>query len=148
MSLQKHQYYAQPRNAFWPLMARLLNRSPTTSYEARTSMLVEHRIALWDVCAAAVRPGSLDAAICRDSVVANKFTAFFSANPAIELICFNGRKASDLYRGLVFPGLPTVAASLPAVTLPSTSPAHASLSFEEKHRAWRCALQSTTLTVS
>ena len=145
MSLQKRQYYAQPRNAFWPLMARLLNGSATTSYEARTSMLIEHRIALWDVCATAVRTGSLDAAICRESVVANKFALFFSSNATIELICFNGRKAADLYRRLVTPTLPASAARLPTVTLPSTSPAHASQSFEEKLRMWQRAVQINTL---
>ena len=145
MSLQKRQYYAQPRNAFWPLMARLLNGSATTSYEARTSMLVEHRIALWDVCATAVRPGSLDAAIRRDSVVANKFAAFFNGYVSIELICFNGQKAADLYRRLVAPTLPGPAARLATLTLPSTSPAHASQSFAEKLCLWQRALQLITL---
>lgn len=145
MSLQKKQYYAQPRNAFWPLMAKLMDGSAITSYENRTAMLIEHRVALWDVCAAAVRPGSLDAAIRRDSVVANKFAAFFNGYVSIELICFNGQKAADLYRRLVAPTLPGPAARLATLTLPSTSPAHASQSFAEKLCLWQRALQLITL---
>ncbi|OZA12577.1 MAG: DNA-deoxyinosine glycosylase, partial [Hydrogenophilales bacterium 17-62-8] len=62
VSLQRQQYYAQPQNAFWKIMGRLFDAGPELAYAERTQRLVENGIALWDVCASAQRPGSLDAA--------------------------------------------------------------------------------------
>jgi hypoxanthine-DNA glycosylase len=135
MSLARREYYALPRNAFWPIMGRLVGAAPELPYAERLRRLTAHRIALWDVCASAFRPGSLDAAILPGSVVANDFPAFFAAHPGLALICFNGAKAADLFARL--------AAAPPAIgraRLPSTSPAHAGLPFADKLARWRHAL--------
>lgn len=137
MSLRQSQYYAQPRNAFWPLMEALLGIVAVAPYEQRTRRLAELGIALWDVCAAACRPGSLDAAIVRDSVVANDFAAFLAVHRSIGLVCFNGAKAAELYRRAVWPALPAAARGIRCEILPSTSPAHAAMSFGEKRERWR-----------
>ena len=63
ISLQRGEYFGNPRNAFWPVMAELLGRPAGEDYAARTRMLLEARIAVWDVLARALRPGSLDASI-------------------------------------------------------------------------------------
>ena len=118
MSLARREYYAQPRNAFWPIMGRLVGAAPELPYAERL-----------------LRPGSLDAAILPGSVVANDFPAFFAAHPGLALICFNGAKAADLFARL--------AAAPPAIgraRLPSTSPAHAGLPFADKLARWRHAL--------
>jgi TDG/mug DNA glycosylase family protein len=94
-------------------------------------------IALWDVAAAAVRPGSLDAAIVHTSVEANDFAAFFARYPGIGVVFFNGAKAEELYRRLVLPKLEQPYASLPTQRLPSTSPAHAAMPYAAKLEAWR-----------
>jgi hypoxanthine-DNA glycosylase len=107
VSLQRQQYYALPQNTFWKIMGRLFGAGPELPYAERTQCLVQNAIALWDVCAAAHRPGSLDAAIVHASVVPNDFSAFIASHPGIGLICFNGGKAADLYRRLVLPNLPT-----------------------------------------
>jgi len=88
-------------------------------------------VALWDVCAAATRPGSLDLSIQRGSEVPNDFAAFLAAHPHIKLICFNGAKAAALFREHVKPSV-----SVECIDLPSTSPAHAAMSFEEKVKRW------------
>lgn len=136
-SLRQQQYYAQSRNAFWRIMGELVGAGPELPYPRRLEVLVEHRIALWDVCAAAERAGALDAAIRRASVVPNDFVAFFGEHPSIELVCFNGQTAASLYRQLVMPGLPAEFAAIEQRALPSTSPAHAALSFERKLERWR-----------
>lgn len=136
MSLQRQQYYALPHNAFWKIMGRIADAGPELPYALRTQRLVERRIALWDVCASACRSGSLDAAIVHDSVVPNAFAAFFAQHRAIELICFNGSKAAELYRRLVLPALPSNAREIRREILPSTSPAHAALNFEAKLERW------------
>ncbi len=140
VSLQRQQYYAQPQNAFWKIMGRLFGAGPELPYEARTQRLVRSGVALWDVCAAARRPGSLDAAIVHSSVVPNDLAAFIASHPGIGLICFNGAKAADLYRRLVLPGLPAALGAIRYETLPSTSPAHAAMPFEQKLARWAAVL--------
>jgi hypoxanthine-DNA glycosylase len=135
-SLRERQYYAQPRNDFWRIMGALADAAPDLPYVQRLGALEAHRIALWDVCASARRPGSLDASILLGSVVPNDFAAFLPAHPQIRLICFNGRTAADLYRRFVLPNLPASLQSIRCETLPSTSPAHAAMRFEEKLARW------------
>jgi hypoxanthine-DNA glycosylase len=129
-SLAKGQYYAHPRNAFWPLMSALLGEPQRSDYAARLDMLLRHGVALWDVAAACEREGSGDAAI-RD-VIVNDFPAFFAAHPAIRRVYFNGGKAWALYRQHV---LPTVDGYV-CERLGSTSPAHV-ISFEARLMDWR-----------
>ncbi len=138
-SLAAGEYYAHPRNAFWSLMGELAGAGPGLPYAQRCERLIAAGIALWDVCAAAHRPGSLDAAIDLASVEPNDFASLFSRNPSLALVAFNGAKAAELYRRHVLPTL-GAAARLPQVVLPSTSPAHAGRSVESKLRAWRAAL--------
>lgn len=140
VSLQRQQYYAQPQNAFWAIMERLFGAGPELPYTERGKRLMQHGIALWDVCAAAQRPGSLDAAIVHSSVVPNDFASFLEIHPNIDLICFNGSKAADLYGRLVLPGLPASGCVTRYATLPSTSPAHAAMRFEEKLTRWSAVL--------
>lgn len=135
-SLQLRQYYGQPRNAFWGIMGRLFNAGPELPYAERTQRLVDSRVALWDVCAAAHRPGSLDSSISRASVVTNAFAEFLGEHRRIGLICFNGSTAAALYSRTVLPDLRKPFRDIPIKTLPSTSPAHASMSFDEKLSRW------------
>lgn len=135
-SLRQQQYYAQPQNAFWKIMGRLFDAGPELPYNERARRLVAHGVALWDVCAVAQRPGSLDASIVHASVVPNDFAAFIASHPRLRLVCFNGAKAAELYRGLVLPDLSPTLRAIECETLPSTSPAHASMRFEEKLARW------------
>jgi TDG/mug DNA glycosylase family protein len=136
-SLEKNQYYAHPRNNFWPIMGRLLDANLDVPYAKRKQILKKNRIALWDVAAAAHRPGSLDSSIVGKSVVVNDFRRFFRTHPRIRLVCFNGAKAAALYRRR---GLPMLGSEYPGIRyqrLPSTSPAHAAMSFDRKLARWR-----------
>lgn len=139
-SLAMRQYYAQPRNAFWKITGELLGFDPALDYAARCAALVARRVALWDVCAAAVRPGSLDARIRRDSVVPNDFAAFLREHRGISRLCFNGSAACEMFERLVLPTLPATLQALPRIRLPSTSPAHAGMRHADKLVGWREAL--------
>lgn len=134
MSLERRQYYAQPRNAFWPIMGALFDAGPQHAYEERLLRLQDSRVALWDVCASAKRPGSLDHRIDLASVTPNDFTGFLAEHGDIALICFNGATAGRLFNRLVAPGLDRPPTTL---QLPSTSPAHAALGFASKLEKWR-----------
>ena len=142
VSLQQQQYYAHPHNAFWKIMGNLFGAGPKLPYAERAQRLLENGIALWDVCAAAQRPGSLDAAIVHASVVPNDFAAFIESHQDIALISFNGSKAADLYRRWVLPGLPATGCAIHTETLPSTSAAHAAMTFEDKLARWSAVLES------
>jgi hypoxanthine-DNA glycosylase len=137
VSLQHGQYYAQPQNTFWRLMGALFDAGPELPYGERAARLVEQRVALWDVCRAAVRPGSLDTSIDVASVVPNDLDAFLGEHARIGLVCFNGATAARLYSRLVLPRLRAAAQNLRCELLPSTSPAHATLRFEQKLERWR-----------
>ncbi len=139
-SLAESRYYAQPQNAFWRIMGALYGAGPELPYADRLQRLLDARIALWDVVAAAVRPGSLDSRIRRDTVEVNDFAAFLAAHREIERICFNGKTAAELFRRRVLPGLGPHVPDIVHV-LPSTSPAHAGMPFARKLDAWRQGLR-------
>ena len=133
-SLQQHQYYAHPQNAFWPIMESLLGPFGT-DYSRRALGLMRVGIAVWDVLAAAPREGALDTRIERARAVPNDFTAFYLMHPGIVALCFNGTGAAQLYRRLVVPGLSAEHRALPEHVLPSTSPTR-TLSRQMKQQAW------------
>ena len=137
-SLEAGQYYAHPMNAFWRILGRVLGADFDVPYAERKRLLKRHRIALWDVVAAAHRPGSLDADIVHASIAINDFARFFRSHPGIRLVCLNGGKAAELYRRRVLPTLGSCAA-IPHLRLPSTSPAHAAMPFARKLARWRVA---------
>jgi hypoxanthine-DNA glycosylase len=139
-SLELGEYYAQPRNAFWQIMEHLFGAEPVLPYQARLERLRSHGVAVWDVLAAGERAGSLDSAIVASSIVINDFRTFFGRHGAIGLVCFNGQKAADLYRRHAQPTLSARVAALEKHVLPSTSPAHAALSFEQKLERWTAVL--------
>ena len=134
-SLDAQQYYAHPRNAFWPIQQALWGISAQASYTQRVQVLQASGVAVWDVLAACKREGSLDSAIDSDSVKINDFKCFFDEYRHIKAVFFNGATAENYFKKYVL-----VKISLPALVLkrlPSTSPAHASLSFEKKLAQWQ-----------
>jgi hypoxanthine-DNA glycosylase len=139
-SLEAHEYYAQPYNAFWRIMGELFGARRELPYATRLERLRAHGIAVWDVLAAGERPGSLDAAIVPASVVVNDFDSFFARHRQIRLICFNGNTAATLFRRKVLPDLAPEWAAIERQALPSTSPAYASLRFEQKLARWSAVL--------
>lgn len=133
-SLQAAQYYAHPRNAFWPLMGALLGDAglPALAYAQRLEALRRHRVALWDAVAACRREGSLDTAI--EDAEPSDLAALVARMPGLRAVACNGSLA---YRQtLLALGEPGV----PVLRLPSTSPAHAGRSQADKIEAWRAAL--------
>ncbi|WP_432741944.1 DNA-deoxyinosine glycosylase [Methylobacter sp. G7] len=138
-SLTANQYYANRRNAFWKVMAEIVKFDPGASYEIRLQALKTGRIALWDVLQSCTRVGSLDARIDANSISANDFQSFFRRHENIRAVFFNGAKAESAYRQHVLPTVSSVAVSY--IRLPSTSPAHASLSYEQKLQLWQAALR-------
>jgi len=149
-SLQAAQYYAHPRNAFWPILISIIH-DHTPNFEAtkqwdynqRLQLACDHGYALWDVLAQCERPGSLDSKILRQSEIANPINVWLEKSPSIARICFNGKTAAALFNRHIQQKLsPTVLERpLQFFTLPSSSPAMASLNLEQKKMAWLEALE-------
>jgi len=137
-SLEMQQYYAHPYNAFWKLIQLIFDVGDVEMpYIRRVRILTSNQIALWDVLAAAKRPGSLDSSIEHASARANDFAGFFRAHRRIRRVFFNGRKAEEMYRRFVLPELGAEFAAIRYECLPSTSPAHAGMPFAKKLGKWR-----------
>jgi hypoxanthine-DNA glycosylase len=135
LSLEAGQYYANPRNAFWPITGELFGFDAADDYETRLAALQSARVAIWDVLHSCRRVGSLDAKIEPKSVVANDFGQLFAAYPAITRVCFNGSAAQQLFsRRVDVDGDCDV--SKECLLLPSTSPARA-MPAGRKLQAWR-----------
>jgi hypoxanthine-DNA glycosylase len=135
-SLAAHQYYANPRNAFWPITGELFGFDAGAPYESRLAALRARGVALWDVLRSCRRPGSADSAFDPKSLVVNDFAALFADYPGITRVYFNGAKAAELYRRLAHP-----VERLRFQRLPSSSPAHATRA-GVKRAAWRALLPS------
>ncbi len=144
-SLSERQYYAHPRNAFWRIMGEMLEFDFGEPYIERCNILKNRGIALWDVLASSRRPGSLDSSIDVGSARANDFSSLFKRHQEIKLICFNGKKSRDLFTRLVLRNV-AAAQDLKLVTLPSSSPAHAAMRYEDKLSRWSIIGQYADLT--
>lgn len=128
-SLELQQYYGHPQNAFWKILFKLFNDAFSSNYDDKKSLATKHNIAIWDVCYTAIRKGSLDSAIKKESP--NRINELIAGNPSICTIAFNGQKAARLYDKYF-----SKFDNINYITLLSTSPANAKYSFEEKLKDW------------
>jgi hypoxanthine-DNA glycosylase len=131
-SIRLQQYYAHPRNQFWPIIYALHDSVPSMDYEERTAFILSKQIALWDVVSHCERIGSLDTDI--KNPIMNDFIHLFSEFPNIRTLYFNGGKAYDLFLRFAAPNLLLKGYSYHK--LPSSSPAY-TLSFENKLNKWK-----------
>jgi len=133
-SLEQAQYYAHPQNLFWKIMEDNFLCDFNAPYGQRITCLTNHHIALWDVLASCYRPGSLDSDIAKPSP--NPISQFVSDHPSLERILLNGKSAEKWFRKF-FPNFDAI----DVLTVPSTSPANASVPRPEKQGQWKKALQ-------
>jgi TDG/mug DNA glycosylase family protein len=131
-SLRRQQYYAHPRNLFWDMMGAVCGAGRDNTYAERVAVVRGHGIALWDVVGSCSRVGSMDADIRPGGFTVNDFRSFLARYP-INCIFFDGAKAAELFRRHV---LPTLTEPPELIVLPSTSPANARISKQEKVGRW------------
>ena len=142
-SLEASEYYAHPQNAFWRIMGEFFGAGPDVPYAKRTALLKRNNIAVWDVLASSDRPGSMDSDIDIATAKPNDFASFLRTYSTIRLVCFNGQKAARMFKDMVLSRHNGLQPDLRYETLPSTSPAFAAMSFEEKLRKWSIVLQGS-----
>lgn len=140
-SLAANQYYAHRRNAFWPIIAQLLQIHSDAPYAERITALQSSPIALWDVLKSCKRSGSLDSSIEADTQISNDFQSFFAVHTKITHVFFNGGKAEACFKRYVLAENDLCRMKLSR--LPSTSPANARLSFDDKCKIWHEMIYAT-----
>ena len=127
-SLAAQQYYAHPRNALWPILSALTGEDLAgLPYAGRLPRLLAHGFGLWDVLGACEREGSLDSAIRQPA--ANNFARLRELCPLLETVGFNGQTSGKFAPQFAAEGYRTL-------VLPSTSPAHAAMPFDQKLADW------------
>ncbi|MCM5677977.1 DNA-deoxyinosine glycosylase [Schlegelella sp. S2-27] len=128
-SLQAQQYYAHPRNHFWPILSAIwdIDLRPLP-YEQRLDVVRKRGLGIWDVYGGCRREGSLDSAI--EDAEPNDLAGLKASLPQLQAFAHNGGESARSMRI-------TRALGLAVYRLPSTSPANASWSFERKLAAWR-----------
>ena len=133
-SLEKQQYYGNPRNHFWGIIGELTGTIVPEQYEERLALVKKHGIGLWDVIQACERVGSLDSNIKNE--IPNDFVALFEQYPQIEAVVFNGTKAHDVFKKKLGFELLT---GRDYYKMPSTSPVPGRniKTFAEKVEIWR-----------
>lgn len=131
-SWQQGFYYGHPQNRFWPLMARLTNKECPETIEEKKTLILNSRLALWDVLEDCTIEGASDASI-RNPVPVD--LASVLKKTKIQAVFCNGAKSHELYKKFLFP-----LSGIEAVRLPSTSPANAAFSPERLYQEWSKAL--------
>ena len=132
-SLADAQYYAHPRNAFWPILFDIFGQMPHNDYIRKMDLIRGNRLALWDAAACCYREGSLGSNM-RD-IVYNDFSALYAQCPGIRTVLCNGGTAHTLFMKSGFAGDRRV------IRMPSTSPAY-TMPYEKKLSVWKETLLS------
>ena len=115
-------YYGHPRNRFWPVLAALFGEEAPETVDERRSFLIRHRIALWDVLASCEIVGADDGSIREPEP--NDMSVILEVAD-IAAVFTTGGKATKLYEKLCLP-----LCGVPAIGLPSTSPANCACSMD------------------
>lgn len=133
LSIAVNQYYGHPRNRFWKVLFDIYNVEHQIDYSARINFALMHQIAIWDVAHSAFRKGSMDVDI--KDVVPNAIDDLLDNYPSIQKVIFNGKKAEQLFKQFF-----EQRNSIQYFSLPSTSPANASYSYEKLYSIWSEAI--------
>jgi hypoxanthine-DNA glycosylase len=133
-SLAAQQYYAHPRNQFWPLLGAIWGLDlRALPYRDRLAFAKARGLGLWDVYRACRREGSLDSAI--EAAEPNDLASLRRRAPRLQAVAHNGGESARARRV-------TAALGVAVYRLPSSSPAHASWSFERKLAAWQAVFRA------
>ncbi|HEX5711360.1 MAG TPA: DNA-deoxyinosine glycosylase [Sulfuricurvum sp.] len=124
-------YYAHPRNAFWPIIEKIFNVKLRDN-EEKKQFCLEKGIGLWDVIGSCERSNSSDTNL--KNCIPNDFKTLLHDYPNVQALGFTGKKSYDLFQKY-FKDL-----EIKKGLLPSTSPAHAAMKFEEKKAFYKTFL--------
>ncbi|MBQ4546583.1 MAG: DNA-deoxyinosine glycosylase [Oscillospiraceae bacterium] len=122
-------YYSHPRNRFWPVLAKIFGEDVPETPEEKANFALRHKIALWDVLAECDIESASDSSI--KNAVPNDISIILNSTD-IKAIFTTGTTAAKFYKKFIEPE-----SKIPAIALPSTSPANAKVKFEELVEEYR-----------
>jgi len=134
-SIELAEYYGHPRNRFWKIISTITNTTLPETYSEKQTLLLNNGIGVWDVANNAIRKGSLDNDI-KDEVP-NDINKFIDEHKGLKTICFNGKKSEALFNKYFKRN-----ENLNYISLPSSSPANARITFEDICTVWKQMLLS------
>jgi hypoxanthine-DNA glycosylase len=129
-SLALNEYYGHAQNKFWRVISAVTRNELPSNYPDKKNLLKKMKIGIWDVTHNAIRKGSLDSAI--KSEQPNDLENFITKHKKLRVIGFNGQKAEALYNKYF-----KKIEGIRYITLPSTSPANAGISFDNICLSWK-----------
>ncbi len=122
-------FYGHPQNRFWTVVAEIYGYEKPQTVEDKKKLILENKLALWDVIQSCEIEGSADSTI--SNVTANDLSVIIS-NSKVDRIFVNGKTAEKYYNKYTYPKT-----GIKAICLPSTSPANAAWSIERLVEAWK-----------
>lgn len=128
-------YYGHPQNRFWKVLAKLLNWKEPVTIEEKKKMLLENKIAVWDVLESCDIQGSSDSSI-KNPVAADIPGLLQKTN--IRKIYVNGTTAGKYYKKYILPKT-----GMEAIVLQSTSPLNCRYNLDKLAENWSVILQET-----
>lgn len=121
-------FYGHPKNRFWPVLSKVFDCDTPTDIGSKREFAISHNIALWDVIESCEIIGSSDSSI--RNVVPVAINEILSAANIRAIFC-NGTTSYNLYCKYLEP-----ISGIPAIKLPSTSPANAAWSMDRLYNEW------------
>lgn len=121
-------FYHHPQNRFWKVISSIFQEELPETIEEKKQLLINNRIAVWDVIQSCEITGSSDSSI--RNVVTNDIS-FLLKEARIRAIYANGGTAYSLYQKYIKPNT-----GREIIRLPSTSPANASCTLEQLIGHW------------
>lgn len=121
-------FYAHPQNRFWRLISDIYNSPCPVTVSQKKELLLSNRIALWDVIKSCDIKGSSDSSI--KNAVPNDIKYLLDNSNITRIFC-NGALSYKLYNKYIFD-----VTNISAFKLPSSSPANATLSYENLRKLW------------
>lgn len=122
-------FYGHPQNRFWKVIARVLGEKTPATIHEKSTMLLKHNIAVWDVIHSCEIEGSADSSI--KNAVPNDLSMILE-NSKIKKIYVNGKKAEAMYKKYT-----EKQTGIKAIVLPSTSPANAAWNEDRLYEEWQ-----------
>ena len=126
-------FYGHPQNRFWAVIAKLYGCEKPVTIEEKKKLVLENKLAMWDVIQSCEIEGSADSTI--SNVTANDLSIILE-NSRVDRIFVNGKTAEKYYKKYTYPKT-----GIKAICLPSTSPANAAWSIDRLVEAWKIILK-------
>ena len=125
-------FYGHSQNRFWTVVSSVIGCPKPETVEEKKKMILDNRLAMWDVIASCEIEGSADSTI--RNVIPNDLSIIVG-NSKVDRIFVNGKTAEKYYKKYIFPQT-----GIKAICLPSTSPANAAWSIGRLIEEWRIIL--------